>query len=197
MAIRLQKVLDDLMDKHFPKKTVKRKETDLPWFNGTARKMTRKKQAIYRAEGKSERWHLQCTRLEDYLAKGRENFLKGQREKILGPTASANFFRNIKAFKSADRPKQFNIKDLRPNNTEEEIENEAAAFFNRISAEFQPLSPEEIPATYHRELPLLSPAQVQKLLCDAKKTNSMVSGDIFPKLINRCAPYLAWPLSAI
>ena len=35
------------------------------------------------------------------------------------------------------------------------------------------------------------------MLTDAKKTNSMVPGDLFPKIINRCAPYLAYPLSDI
>ena len=197
MANMLQSILDELMNKHFPMKTVKRKESDLPWFNAVARRMTKKKQAIYKAEGKSPRWHSHCQKLEEYLAKGRENFLKSQRDKLLGPTATTNFFKNVRAFKSADRPKQFNIRELRPNKSDHEIATEAAAFFNRISNEFRPLSPEEIPATYHRDLPLLSPAQVQKMLVEAKKTNSMVNGDLFPKTINKCAPFLAWPLSAI
>ena len=44
---------------------------------------------------------------------------------------------------------------------------------------------------------MLSPATVEKMLKEAKKTGSMVVGDIFPKLVNRCAPFLAWPLSRI
>ena len=197
MAMKLQYVLDELMDRHFPMKTVRRKESDLPWFNSVAKRMAKKKQAIYKAEGKSTRWHGQSAKLEAYLAKGRENFLKSQRDKLLGPSATTNFFKNVKAFKSADRPKQFNIRELRPGKTDLEIATEAAIFFNRISSEFEPLSPEEIPATYHCDLPLLSPAQVQKMLIDAKKTSSMVTGDLFPKMINKCAPFLAWPLSAI
>lgn len=197
MAMRLQTILDDLMDRHFPMKTVKRKGSDLPWFNCTAKKMVKKKNAIYKSEGKSERWHAQTAKIDGYLAKGRECFLKNQREKLLGPTASANFFKNVKAFSTVEKPKDFNIRDLRPDSSEGEIAEEAAAYFNRISSEFRPLSPDEIPATYHRDLPLLSPAQVQKMLQDARKTNSMVKGDIFPKLINRCSAYLAWPLSAI
>ena len=196
MAVRLQSVLDDLMDSHFPLKTVKRKETDLPWFNGVARKMT-KKQAIYKPEGKSERWVKQCEKVESYLAQRQKIFLKNQRDKLLGPDAASNFFRYVKAFKSVDKPQDFNIKGLRPNNSEEEIASEAAGFFNRISSEFQALDAGDVPSTYHREFPLLSPAQVQKMLKDTKKTKSMVTGDIFPKLVERCAAYLAWPLSAI
>ena len=197
MAMKLQLILDGLMDKYFPKKTIRRKDSDLPWFNWTARKMSMKKQAIYKSEGKSARWESQCEKLENYLAKGRENFLKNQRDKLLGPSASTNFFKNVKAFKDADRPKNFNLRDLRPDNSEAEIAEEAAAYFNRISSEFTPLTPDDIPHTYHRDLPPLSTAQVQKLLVDAKKASSMVEGDIFPRLINKCSAALAWPLSAI
>ena len=197
MALSLQSVLDDLMDKHFPTKTCKKKDSDLPWFNRTAKKMVKKKNAIYKAEGQSERWQRQANKVERYLGKGQQIFLQNQREKIVGSSASANFFKNVRAFKSVDKPKDFNICDIRPGKSEREVAEEAAAFFNKISAEFEPLEPKDIPSTYHRELPLLSPADVEKMLKDAKKTGSMVVGDIFPKLINRSAPFLAWPLSFI
>ena len=197
MAVKLQHVLDGLMEKHFPEKVVKRKESDLPWFNGTARKMVRKKQAIYKSEGKSRRWEEQAVKVEAYLERGRQNFLRNQRDKLLGPDASKNFFKNVKAFRTSEKPKTFNLRDLRPGKSEAEVATEAAAFFNRISSEFSPLEPRDIPSTYHRDLPLLSPAAVQVMLNKAKKTGSMVQGDIFPKLINRCSGVLAWPLSAI
>ena len=197
MAICFQHMMDDLMDAHFPLKQVKRKESDLPWFNAVAKRMTKKKMAIYKAEGKSPRWHSHCSKLEAYLAKGRENFLKSQRDKLIGPAATTNFFKNIKSFSSVDRPRQFNIRELRPGSSDAEIASEAATFFNRISSEFEELSPDQVPNTYYRDLPRLTPAQVQKLLIDAKKTTSMVPGDLFPKMINRCSQYISWPLSAI
>ena len=196
-AILLQRVLDDMMDKHFPTKTCRKKDTDLPWFNDTARKMVKKKNAIYNAEGQSERWRRQADKIERYLSRGQQTFLQNQRSKLTGPDASKNFFKNIRAFKGVDKPKEFNICDLRPGKPEGEVAEEAASFFNRISAEFEPLEPSDIPSTYHRDLPLLSPADVEKMLKDAKKSGSMVKGDIFPKMINRCSPYLAWPLSYI
>lgn len=197
MAIRFQQIVDDMMLRHFPPRTVKRRDSDLPWFDSVARKMSRKKLAIYRAEGKSERWTKQSEKLQARLDRRQQVYLAKQRDKLLGPAAVSNFFKNVRAYKSVDKPKDFDIRDLRPNNTDMETATEAAAYFNRISNEFQPLQPEEIPATYHRDLPLLSPANVQQMLIKAKKTNSMVKGDIFPKLINRCSEALAWPLSAI
>ena len=197
MAVKYQQIIDDLLNKHFPLKTVKRKESDLPWINGTAKKMIRKKCAIYKAEGKSDRWTTQFNKVEQYLEKRRQAFMEKQREKFTGPDAATCFYRNVKAYKSADKPKSFDIRDLRPGLTDQEIAAEAAAFFNQISCEFQPLEPADIPATYHRDLPLLSPARVAELIRKARKPSSMVEGDIFPKIINRCANYIAWPLSAI
>ena len=162
MALALQRVLDVLMDKHFPTKTCKKRDSDLPWFNKTARRMVKKKNAIYKAKGQSERWQRQADKVERYLEKGQQIFLQNQREKIVRSSASANFFKNIKAFKCVSKPKDFNICDIRPGKSEREVAEEAAAFFNKISAEFEPLEPRDIPSTYHRDLPLLSPANVKK-----------------------------------
>ena len=127
MAGEYQAVIDDLMDKHFPVKTTKRKENDLPWLNGVALRMIKKKKAIYKAEGKSERWERHCTKTEDYIEKRRQGFLQRQREKFSGPDAARQFFKNVKAFKTAEKPKSFDIRDLRPTNTDAETAAEAAA----------------------------------------------------------------------
>ena len=197
MAAAYQNVIDDLMDKNFPIKTITRKEDNLPWLNSRAKKIIRKKKAIYKAEGKSVRWEEQLAKTEKYLEERRQVFLKNQRDKFSGLDAARNFFKNVKAFKSADKPKEFDIRDLRPDNSDSETAAEVAAYFNRISCEFEPLEPHQIPSTYHRDLPMLSPADVVKLIKEAKKPNSILKGDIFPKMINRCAEHIAWPLSAI
>ena len=197
MAAKYQQIIDDLMNRHFPEKTTKRKESDLPWLNNVGRKMIKKKNAIYKSEGKTDRWLTQCNKVEAYLEGRRQSFLERQREKFSGPDAARNFFRNVKAYRSAEKPKEFSIHSLRPNNTEAETAAEAAAFFNRISKEFTPLEPGDIPTTYHRDIRPLSPANVCDLIVKSRKANSMVRGDIFPRIVNECAQYIAWPLSAI
>lgn len=52
----IQHMMDDIMCRHFHLKTVKVKETDLPWINGTAHKRIRKKRAFFKAEARSEQW---------------------------------------------------------------------------------------------------------------------------------------------
>ena len=192
-----QAIIDDLIHKNFPLKTVKRKEGDLPWFNNTARKMVKKKQAVYKAEGKTARWTRLHDKLEAYLDKRREAFLETQRDKFTGPEASAQFYKNVKSFKNAEKPKDFDVRDLRPGKSDKEVADEVADFFNRISREFSPLEPSQIPMTYHRDLPPLSRSDVEKMLRSAKKTKSMVKGDIFPKLINEVAGIISLPLQDI
>ena len=55
MAKALQYIIDDLTDRHFPFKTIRRKEDDLPWLDDTARKLINKKKSVYKAEGNSDR----------------------------------------------------------------------------------------------------------------------------------------------
>ena len=196
-ADRLQVRLDSMMDKHFPIKTVARKDSDLPWLNDRALAMIKKKNAIYKSEGKTERWEIQRAKVDSYLEQRRLAFMEDQRKKFIGPEASSSFFANVRAFKNAEKPKTFDIKDLRPGVADMDIADEVATYFNRISNEFVPLQPAHIPMTYHRPLPSLTVDDVTKLLTKAKKTKSRVGGDIFPALINDCASSLAVPLADI
>ena len=192
-----QAILDDMMNRFFPMKTVKRKSTDLPWINDTARKKIARKRAVFKYHGRSERWKKLRDDLESYLEIRQEKFLQKQRTNMMGPDASRHFFKNVKAYKAHDKPKSFNVKDLRPGKSDFEVANEVSEYFNKISREFSPLQPDEIPSTYHRDLPMLSPADVESLLKKSKRTESMVQGDLFPRMIPTCAPYLSIPLSNI
>ena len=84
-----------------------------------------------------------------------------------------------------------------PHCSEKEAAEEVVEFFNKISLEFQPLKPWEVPTTYKRFLPRLSPEEVKQMLLKTKKPNSMVPGDIFPRLVTLCAENLSFPLSNI
>ena len=196
-AVALQLVLDDLMSRHFPTKKIRRKNNDLPWFNSVARKMVTRKTAIYRTEGKSPRWYAALEKFDNYMDKRQQNYLKNQRNKLTSASASRNFYKNVKAFKAADKPESFDVRNLRPSQTDQETADEVALFFNRISQEFSPLQPHQIPCTYDRYLPPLTEGQVEQMIRKCKKTASMVKGDIFQKLLNPCAAALSIPLTNI
>lgn len=153
--------------------------------------MIKKKCAIYKSEGQSGRWTAVREKIEKYLEGHREAYLAKQRDKFTGPQAHVSFYRNVKAFKSAEKPQEFDVRKLSPGKSDRKVADAAAAFFNSISSEFEPLAPDQIPFTYHRNLTTLSNDEVAKMIKDAKKPKSMmVRGDIFPSLFNLAADHL-------
>lgn len=196
-ANEFQRIIDKLMDKHFPIKSVRHKESDLPWFNATARKKCKRKKAVFRDEGKSERWMALRDDLDEYLAARQEKYLEKQRTNLIGGSAYREFYKNIKSFGTAERPKSFDVRNLRPGVPDEGVANEVAEYFNRISSEFEPLKPWEIPRTYEREIFNITEEMVATRLRTMKKPKSRVEGDIFPQLVGDCANYLSIPLANI
>ena len=49
-----QSMVDGAIERSVPLITVRRKTTDLPWMNAKARRLIRRRKAIYRAEGRSD-----------------------------------------------------------------------------------------------------------------------------------------------
>ena len=121
-----------------------------------------------------------------------------QREGLLTEEAGRNFYRQVRNFGKTERPKLFDVRDLMPEGqTDEDIVENLASFFNRISDEFDPLSPEEIPCTMDKELPVLHDYEVAGRIRRFKKPKSTVPGDIFPQLVTQFADFLAVPLADI
>ena len=196
-ARNFQLIIDEAMDYYFPCKTARRKDDDLPWFNETARKKSKKKKAVYKAEYRSPRWRAISDDLERYLGKRRDIYLEKQRSKLSNAESSRAFYKNIRNFKTHEKPPTFDVRSLRPGLSDAAVAEEAASYFNRISDEFEPLDPFEIPRTYERQLPMLSREEIEKKLISCKKPNSRVDGDLFPCLVKRCAKSLSIPLQDI
>ena len=113
------------------------------------------------------------------------------------PRTEAGFFKNVRRFKSADKPPEFDVHSLYPGETDAQVAERLAEYFNAVSREFQALEPGEIPTTFNKVLPVLAPWEVAGRLKHFKKPKSMVRGDIFPSVMTTYADQLALPLSDI
>ena len=91
----------------------------------------------------------------------------------------------------------FDVRDLFPGQSEEQIVETLAVRFNTISSEFSPLLDEQIPLTYSKPIPPLPVHEVAIRLKKIRKPKSAVKGDIFPDLVTHYADLLAVPLTAI
>ena len=72
-----------------------------------------------------------------------------------------------------------------------------ADYFNRVSNEFEPLMPEEIPCTRQKEQPVLEEYEVAARIKKFREPKSTVPGDIFPQLVTQFADFLAISLTDI
>ena len=90
----------------------------------------------------------------------RDLYLKKHKLIITDPDSSRNFFRNVRTYNTVERPKIWDIKTVCPELTDEQMAEQLSHFFTKISGEFKPLLPSEIPLTYRRSLPKLLPFQI-------------------------------------
>ena len=70
------------------------------------------------------------------------------------------FFKNVRNYRFKEEPVPFDVRLLFPGKSNVEVAEALAEHFNRISSEFSPLEPSEIPITRNKTLPLLLPYQV-------------------------------------
>ena len=105
-----------------------------------------------------------------------------------------DFYKSVKVFKSKQELPPWNIVSMFPELTNEEIAEESATFFNRISKEYVPiLDPSRIGDNQCH----IQPYQVAQRLRSFKKPKSQVVGDINPVLVGEFHDLLAEPLSFI
>ena len=193
----LQAVLDKNLDLFFPLKKTTRRKSDPPWINHTLRRLWAKRRRVYDKEGRSRRWKALKKKSSDLYRLRAQKYMDTQRDLLTGPDASRNFFRNVRAYSSKEKPSQFDVSSLFPDLKEGEVAERLAEHFNKISKEFDGLRPDQIPAARSLSLPVLTRDQVERKLVSFKKPKSMVPGDIFPALVNRTARWLSVPLTDI
>ena len=98
-----------------------------------------------------------------------------------------------RTFSKFEKPEQFDIRSIMPERTDLEIAETLADYFNKVSREFHPLQPEDIPAKKPASGRRLSALEVAVRLKKMRKPKSMVPGDIYPQLVTRFSdffPYL-------
>ena len=107
------------------------------------------------------------------------------------------YFKNVKAYKSAECPKPYDVRLLFPGKSDQEVANSLVDYFTEVSREFDPLSPDQIPVTSEKSQPVLAVHEVAARIKHFRKPKSMVKGDIFPCLMTKYSDFLAIPLQSI
>ena len=88
----------------------------------------------------------------------------------------------------------FDVRTLCPGETEAQVAERLAEYFNRISGVSALEKPNRIPTTYAKNLPLLEPFQAAGRIKHFEKPRLMVKGDVFPCLMMLYEDQFAVPL---
>ena len=191
-----QNTLAMAVDSFFPLKTTRRKSTDLPWMTKGIQKLIKNRKRLYVAEG-GDSWREEKQRIEDIIKTRKRSYMDNQKEHLLAKDASRIFFKHVKNFAAFEKPPVFDVRSLLPGRTDMEVATCLAEYFNKVSREFDPLEPSDIPFTKDSGLPTLREFEVAKRIKTFRKPKSMVPGDIFPDLMTKFSDFFALPLTDI
>ena len=204
-----QKMTTNLQDIHFPLKRITVSPYDKPWITEELKMIRRRRQRMYRKEGRSPAY-LQLkkefnTKLESesskYMNKIYEEVSNGKR----GSSYSAIRKLGNREFDSFSST--FDVPEFVNDNLDEKQSAEALAeYFSSISQEFKPLDPDDLPPNVKIELekgrkeeniPLLHEHEVYEKVTRAKKPHSTVPGDLKRTIVKECSVELITPVTKI
>ena len=149
-AAALCSILDDLVDECFPQIQTSIKSTDSPWISRPIKRQIRRKRRAYAAEGKSQRYRREKKKAEKMMREGKQVFFEKVKKIAFEERSNKRYYGAVKLLGGKEAPKPFDIRVLFPGKTDQEIANELAGYFNKISREFPLLG--EIPANFTSRL---------------------------------------------
>ena len=211
MVDTFQKMTNELKDIHFPLKRISISPYDKPWITEELKSIRRRRQRIYRKEGRSEAYlELKCefdTKLNaesnKYCNKIHEEVTNGKR----GSSYSAIRRLGNRDFVESKEANTFDLPEFVDNNLDDKQSAEALAdYFSSISQEFQPLDVSKFPPNIKDELergriekniPVLEEFEVHAKILKAKKPHSTVPGDLKKILVKECSVELVPPVTII
>ena len=123
--------------------------------------------------------------------------IEKKKKKLAAHGSHRKSYRAIQNLKSHDRPNYWSINELQPEISDEELAEDHALFFNKISDEFTPLRDDDIPSSHSVQNVYLMPHEVSSRLKHFKKPKSMVEGDLFPQCVTEYSDLLTVPLTKI
>ena len=183
-------ILKAAVDESLPTKTRTIKSTDKPWITREYQRMGRRRKRRFKMRGRARGWKKLKRECDEKLRHDKMDFLN----KVKGEASSGNFFRTIKSLRNEHAPEHWNIKQMFTGESEEQIAEKSASYFNRISAEYEPIPP---PMKGHNPM-RIERYEVAAALKSCRKPRSTVPGDLPPKaLTHEICDILSEPLHYI
>ena len=195
-AVRLDAVLQALVDECFPIKTRIVKSTDAPWMTERLRRLIRNKKRYYNKHGRNRVWKKKNAKVAALIKEAKKAYFGKVKERMKTDKNSKGYFQGAKIMSSCDAPIRWTIQKMYPGKSDKEIAEISDVFFNSISQKFDPLPPAaRPPMDLSEHCPEIY--QVAARLRTMKKPKGLVGGDIDPRLVSKYYDILAIPVQAV
>ena len=211
MVDLFQKMTIDLKDIHFPKKTISITPYDKPWITEELKVIRRRRQRIYRKEGRSIAYLNLKDEFDNKLKLEAAKYVKKLNEEVSSGKRGSSYaaIRKLgnRDFAESKGRETFDVPEFLDNNFDDNQSAEALAdFFSSISQEFQPVDVNNFSSNIKDELergraetklPLLNEFKVYSKISRAKIPHSSVPGDLKRVLIKEYSPELVTSVTMI
>ena len=211
MVETFQTMTKDLMDIHFPLKKISISPYDKPWMTEELKALRRRRQRVYRKQGRSPKYLEIKEEFEEKLKsaalKYKEKIIAEVSEGKRGSSYPAIRKLGCRDFEVLDNNDGIEIPEFVEHNFSDEQSAEALAdFFSSISQEFEPIDASSFHPKLKDELskgatdtkiPILTDFDVYKKMSKAKKPHSTVPGDLKRILVKECGLELTEPVTKI
>ena len=198
-----------MVENTFPEKVVHISNYDKPFMTQELKQLRRKRQRIYRKEGRSSKYLQLKTKFDQKLKMEAEKY----KQKILTEVSEGKRNNSYKALRKLEAGESFGktTNFTLPSHAEDNLSplqsaERLADYFSQISQEFEPICTEGFPPWIKEKLlagksdhtkPVLEEYEVYEKLVKSKKPNSLVPGDLPVQLVKSFTPELAVPITKI
>lgn len=182
----------------FPLRRIRKREDQDPWVTPYLDRLANKKRKEFGKNKKSDRWKRLQGLLDERMKQAKTAYYDREVERLFEAKNKKGLaYSALKGLGSSERPKSWSLTELDPERDVNDLLEETAQFFCRVSNENPPAEADKIKWTYDRPVYELTAEQVEKRIRQTKKPGSTVPGDIPPRLINRVAKVISEPVSKI
>ena len=184
--------IENIKNECFPLKTSRIRSDEDPWINDKIRSMIRFRDQTFREKGRGAEWKVEMWKVREKMRDAKKAFYDREVEKIYGARDKRSLaYTALKNISCPYRQKPWSITDIDPGKEEVDIVEDLAEYFNNVAAGHGDFDPTDWKRTYDRPIYKITAEMIEKRIKETKKPNSMVPGDIPPKLLTELAPYIA------
>ena len=180
MAVKMEEVIGELTEKHFPLERVRKRSNESPWITKRVKRLWKRKIRLYKKGGKSGRLWDTDRKLKQSLADARNGFV----EKLLEEgNTGRSFYSATKKLATAAPTPQWSVCDLFPGKGPAAVSHEVLQFYGNIST--TPAAPMPEISCLDGGLGEFTEERMVDLLKNIKKTESRVEGDPLAHMVRR------------